>query len=169
MSRSVSAAVAVVTHGLQLLVAGAEPLPLAGDDGEQRVHLPLGQLRLHTRGYTCAKSTPYTHVYTPSHTCKHTYTPAHRARITHMYIPLYTSYTHLANLYIHLTHNYTHLYTCIYTCTHGYMLIYTPYTPVHTYTHALHTHTHTPVQRPRSHQCRWRDRCIYLRRGPLPP
>lgn len=30
----------------QLLVAGAEPLPLAGDDGEQRVHLALRQLRM---------------------------------------------------------------------------------------------------------------------------
>ena len=29
------------THSLQLLVACAEPLPLAGDDGEQGVHLAL--------------------------------------------------------------------------------------------------------------------------------
>lgn len=35
-----------VTHSFQLLVARAEPLPLAGDDGEQRVHLALRKLRL---------------------------------------------------------------------------------------------------------------------------
>ena len=29
------------THRLQLLVPGPEALPLAGDDGEQRVHLAL--------------------------------------------------------------------------------------------------------------------------------
>lgn len=37
-----------VTHGLQLLIAGAKPLPLAGDDGEQRVHLTLRKLRMRT-------------------------------------------------------------------------------------------------------------------------
>lgn len=31
------------THSLQLLVPGPEALPLAGDDGEQGVHLALGE------------------------------------------------------------------------------------------------------------------------------
>lgn len=35
-----------MTHSFQLVVAGAEPLPLAGDDGEQRVHLALRKLRM---------------------------------------------------------------------------------------------------------------------------
>lgn len=32
-----------MTHSLQLLVPGTEALPLAGDDGEQRVDLALGE------------------------------------------------------------------------------------------------------------------------------
>lgn len=39
----------MVTHDFQLLIAGAKPLPLAGDDGEQRVHLTLRKLRMKTR------------------------------------------------------------------------------------------------------------------------
>lgn len=42
-----------VTHSFQLLVARAEPLPLAGDDGEQRVHLALRKLRLGAHTWTC--------------------------------------------------------------------------------------------------------------------
>lgn len=34
------------TLSFQLLIAGAKPLPLAGDDGEQRVHLALRKLRM---------------------------------------------------------------------------------------------------------------------------
>lgn len=44
-----------VTHHFQLLVARAEPLPLAGDDGEQRVHLTLRKLSGSTGARTCGK------------------------------------------------------------------------------------------------------------------
>lgn len=38
--------ICTLTYSFKLLVAGAEPLPLAGDDGEQRVHLALWQLSM---------------------------------------------------------------------------------------------------------------------------
>lgn len=45
------------THSFQLLVTGAEPLPLAGDDGEQGVHLTLRKLRVETHAWTCWQHT----------------------------------------------------------------------------------------------------------------
>lgn len=42
-----------VTHHFQLLIARAEPLPLAGDDGEQRVHLTLRKLSVSPETRSC--------------------------------------------------------------------------------------------------------------------
>lgn len=44
-----------MTHHFQLLIARAEPLPLAGDDGEQRVHLTLRKLGLSSGARTCGE------------------------------------------------------------------------------------------------------------------
>lgn len=44
-----------VTHHFQLLIARAEPLPLAGDDGEQRVHLTLRKLSVSSAARTCGE------------------------------------------------------------------------------------------------------------------
>lgn len=44
-----------VTHHFQLLIARAEPLPLAGDDGEQRVHLTLRKLSVSSGARTCGE------------------------------------------------------------------------------------------------------------------
>lgn len=43
-------------HHFQLLVAGTEPLPLAGDDGEQRVHLTLRELSGSPGTRTCGNA-----------------------------------------------------------------------------------------------------------------
>lgn len=45
----------LTTYPLQLLVPGSEAFPLAGDDGEERVHLALGERGAGHRRVTCGQ------------------------------------------------------------------------------------------------------------------